>query len=485
MNNGNHFLMLRSLEAPEEFAKVLSGEYPEVLDGLVYHLGSGEAEDLPWALDALENAATPAPRELIPFMPVDDRSLACVVCKGIKDAPPDDYGKVVRWHLDDVPAGAQRQVLDVGIQEYLDTMVEDLSARERGQERISRIIERYDESHGASGTRPRHYHERPLRVAVQNVIIGQAAIRHDDMFNGLAASAWQTCQVPHVAAHEGNRALAALTLGEAFRSGGTMEIRFDKHPERRVPAVLRQFARTRGIQLGSRDPQAIHPVEARELMWAVTEMPDQLRNRLEQLTNAGHVTPERACFLLLSGVWLPIELEFLVATSGRLFSILEGRTDPLCRPARQAELAVCRAAHMLGVLFRLLSSPEGHDSVAREVPVHEDRRKTITWEMVPEIGAVSMHGEGLWPLPWTNNQREKPGNGHAVLVLPRHTLSDRDIVEASHRAKHAGAAVAFLCPQEEKPSVPGDTLLMNCPDALEAIDRSIERRLLASRVGRS
>ena len=138
-----------------------------------------------------------------------------------------------------------------------------------------------------------------------------------------------------------------------------MDIRFDQHPEEKVPAVLCQFARTRGIQLGAHDPQAIHPAEARELMWAVTEMPNDLRSRIQHLTNEGQLTPERACFVQLSGISLPIELDFLAATSSRVPSILRGGCDPRCRPARQAELAVCRAAHMLGVLFKVLSVARG------------------------------------------------------------------------------------------------------------------------------
>ena len=254
MNVGSHFFQMRSLEGPKGFSEVLSGKYPRALNALIYHLGPGQPKDLPWALGALECAANPPPRELIPLMPVDDRSFACVVCKELTGRRPDDFGKVIRWHLDDVPEWAQRQVLDVSLQEYLATMAEDLAAREAGLRLISRIIDTYDKKYGSTETRPRHFVERPIRVAVQNVIIGQAAIRHDDMFNGLSARVWQSCQVPHVAVHEGTRALAALTLGQAFRSGGTMEIRFAEHPEKQVPAVLRQFARTRGIQLGAPRP---------------------------------------------------------------------------------------------------------------------------------------------------------------------------------------------------------------------------------------
>lgn len=484
MSIGSDFLRKRSLDGPAALAKVLSGQYPKILDRVVYDLGSGDAGDLPSALDILETAATPAPAELIPVMPVDERSFACVVCKERSGTQPLDFEQVVRWHLDEVPEWAQRQVLDVGIEEYLDTMAGDLAAKDAGLKLIKNIVATYHKSHGASGKRPRHYDERPIRVAVQNVIIGHAAIRHDDMFNGLSARVWQSCQVPHVATHEGSRALAALTLGEAFRSGGTMEIRFDKHPEKKVPAVLRQFARTRGVELGTQDPQAIHPAEARELIWAVTEMPNDLRMRLEKLTTDGHLAPERACFVLLSGIWLPIELDFLAATSSRLVSILRGGCDARIRPARQAELGMCRAAHMLGMLFKVLTAPEDGASTSETALVHEDRQRRVTWEILPDIGAVRLRNERVCQLPWMEEKADEITMGD-ILVFPRHVLTDHDQAEAAKAAKETVADVLFLLPAGEEVSTPDSVSVITCPDTLEMIDRSIERRLLASRVGRA
>ena len=94
------------------------------------------------------------------------------------------------------------------------------------------------------------------------MIVALAAFAQDSAFDGLSVVAWQTCEVPHVATHEANRALAALTLCDAFKSGGTMEIRFDRparltstagrivfhgHPENAVPASLRRYGRTVGV----------------------------------------------------------------------------------------------------------------------------------------------------------------------------------------------------------------------------------------------
>ena len=124
--------------------------------------------------------------------------------------------------------------------------------------------------------------------------------------------AWQTCEVPHVATHEANRGLAALTLCDAYRNGGTMEIRFDwpgqvrvgdksvryaGHVEGQVPASLRRYARTVGVTLGTHDRGAIFPDEARALFLAVTPMPASLAARATTAMSDYGIPPERlGCF---------------------------------------------------------------------------------------------------------------------------------------------------------------------------------------------
>lgn len=471
-----------SLEATDEMLTILSGGYAPELKGLVYTLDPSGSDvddsyDLLWAIEVLQTAVHPPPPDLIPLMPVDERSFACVVCGQRGCEQPSDFNSVVRWHLDEVPVRVQRQLLDVSPNHYLNTIAEDLKARERGIKDMETIVAKYDENQKG---RPRHWHKRPIRLAVQNVVIGHAAVKHDDITNSLACSVWQTCQVPHVAAHEGTRALAALTLGQAFSYGGTMEIRFDQHAEGRVPAVLRQFARTRHFELGKIDSQAIHPREARKLMWAVTEMPDELQHRLEAFIKLGHLSPERACFILLSGVWTPIELDFLAATSARLPSILRGDTYPLDRMARQAELTVCRAAHMIGIMFKVFQT--GETQASNVVAVQEDRRDAVSWTVLPDEGVVRFKGVRGRRLPDLHNCGELI-NADQLLVVPRHTAADCN-QSAMRRLASKDEAIAFLTPFGD-PADSDDILSVQCPDTLEAIDRAIDFRLLKSIVGRS
>ena len=339
--------------------------------------------------------------ELLPLALVDRDSIACVVLRdgfaGLAE------GEVVRVHVADVPVERQLRALDVNALFYVHSLEEELKARPEGLRRILDYIgPAYEQTYLEHEKRPRDFVVRPVRIACQNVIVALGAIAQDAAFDGLSVVAWQTCEVPHVAAHEANRALAALTLADAFQNGGTMEIRFDRkarvildgevvefdgHPEKRVPASLRRFGRTVGVDLGAEDPAAITPAEARSLFLAITPMPPALRRRALHAEQVHGITPERLCFTLLSQTWREIELDFQLACSERAHSILTGGADWRDRSARQAEMEVARAAIMTGMLFRKLNTRDAAGS-ADGVRVVEDASLGVEWQVHEDLGAV-------------------------------------------------------------------------------------------------
>ena len=191
--------------------------------------------------------------------------------------------------------------------------------------------------------------------------------------------AWQTCEVPHVATHEGNRALAALTLCDAFQNGGTMEIRFDRepgcrdngrriayhgHPEKAVPASLRRYGRTVGVTSARRTrPRSPRPRPANCFSPLRPCRPNCATGSMTRWRRG--ISPERICFSLLSQLWREPRLDFILATSDRAASILEGGAPWTDRASRQAESEVCRAAVMAGMLFRRLDSTDAAAPRAR------------------------------------------------------------------------------------------------------------------------
>lgn len=432
---------------------------------------------------------------LLPLCLVDEGSIAVVALNA--DIPGTYEGYVYRLHLSEVPAADQLDVLDIDPLLYISSVEQELGARQAGLRRVlDQIGPAYERSHLDKEKRPRDFVVRPVRIACQNVIVALGAIAHDSTFDGLSVPAWQTCEVPHVATHEANRALAALTLCDAFQSGGTMEIRFDRkarivhkgnaldypgHPEMAVPASLRRFGRTVGVFLGAEDAAAISPREARDLFLAITPMPDALRARVEDAVRNRGIAPERICFLLLSQVWREVEMDYLLATTGRSPSILSGGADWTDRFARQAESEICRGAVTVGMLFRRLNATDNASGGGEVVRVVEDRTKGIVWDIHQDIAAVTFTGlDPSDPVPWTLGT----STAGILTVFPRSTIGE-DVLGEIVAADVPGDKAVLVAADAPTPSaMPSSVRVLRCPDRLADIDKSIEERLLKSRISR-
>jgi len=434
-----------------------------------------------WALTLLGNASVPPPDNYLPIMPVDELSMACVeYVEG-----PVTHIPVRRWHLGPIDPRFQDMLLDMDLAAYVRSLREELEYRPRGLNAMDRIARKYKAQYASKGTRPRGSVLRPVQLACQNVVIGLAALRHDPMFDGLRVPVYLTCEVPHVATHEANRALAALILCDAFQNGGTMEIRFgDRGMPCRIPPGLARFARTIDVPLGVDDPECISPAEARRLFTAVTPVPDDLRLRLEDLVDRGIINPERACYVLMAGVWTAIELDYVFATSSRTESIMKGGASFDQRGARQAELESCRAAAMLGMLHRLLTNADS--AGAAGVRVFEDQTSHVSWNVNEDRGVVVLVADRPFALPWRSTNHKGSGtNSETLICIPRGLPTKSDHATALQlQSEFPDTEVALLVPADMAILVPSDVPTIVCPERLAELDVGIERRLATLRVGR-
>ncbi|MFF2300276.1 hypothetical protein [Arthrobacter sp. NPDC058127] len=274
-----------------------------------------------------------------------------------------------------------------------------------------------------------------------------------------------------------------------------MEIRFDRkarilhknhpldyegHPEKAVPASLRRFGRTVGVELGTEDRAAISPSEARELFLAITPMPAALRSRVDDAVLHQGIPPERMCFLLLSQVWREIEMDYLLATSSRTPSILSGGAEWTSRLARQAESEICRSAVTIGMLFRRLNSTDDAADDKSVVRVVEDRTKGIEWAIHPDEAAVSFVGiDPTDSVPWTFGVR----GVETLTVFPRTAISPEALAEIDS-SDLPGHKVLLVPADAPTPPQRLSGIVLRCPDRLADIDKSIEDRLLKSRISR-
>ena len=322
--------------------------------------------------------------------------------------------------------------------------------------------------------------QRPVQLACQNVIMGLSVFAYDSEIDGLSVSAWATCEAPHVATHEANRALAALMLCDAYATGGTMEIRF----RNRVPPALRRYGRTIGLEINEK-AESLTPEESRHLFLAVTPMPESLRERIIDYIVDGVESPERLCYALMAQIWSEIELDFLMATSTRTPSILSGGAPHQSRPSRMAETEVCRAARLIDTLFDRLNSLDSAGATG-SVRVFEDTTVGVEWEVLSDLGAIAFSGLQQSPLPWQtgNGGLDEPDDG-SLIVIPRAHPTDSDVKTALSVAEQTGIRTALLVPEDRRDFVDCPTTVLVCPDRLSELDNAIERKLLSGRIARS
>lgn len=377
------------------------------LEGLLYRPADAGVPGLSLAdaVGELGRSALEAPPGLIPVTFVDDWSLACLTT-----ASSSEYGwsegQVVRWHLDDIKAEYQGAVLDTSIDTYIPSLLGEFGpAWDKGYNGMLRLAEKYQREFVEEQITPKAHDLRPFQLACQNVIIGLAAFKQQVTIDGESVPYWLTCEAPHVATYEGSRTLSALMLCDAFQSGGTMEISFADHPEHRVPASLRRYGRTLGIELGAEidGGQSISPREARALFMAVTPMPVDLRERCRLLVSSGIVSTERLCYTLLAAVWSTVSLDFLAACASgeRLQSILTGGADVFDRPNRAAEMELTRAAVLLDTFIRRVNARDAAASDGDQaVRLFEDTTNGVEWRVHGDLGAVEAVNLPAGRLPW-------------------------------------------------------------------------------------
>lgn len=497
----------RKLLTYQEFCQTRSIVFPKVLVSalqifqksdysdhvFVEGLEATDPKGLAWIVDLLGDAIDPLPENLLPILRVDESSVACAVClfedELLGDEPEDYALQVVRWHIGDVPAEHQGELLDRDAFLYLESGYKELAKREDNRQSVMKLAKRYHADFVTKGWRPKSTNLRPVQLACQNVIVGLATLSHDSFFDGLRVPAYATCEVPHLAANEGDRALIALLLCDAFQNGGTMEIRFGSYQnETPVPPSLKRYSRALGIKVGDEDECAVTPIESRNLFLAVTPMPDDLRGRSLDLIDRGIITPERLCFSLMSGIWSAVELDYIFSTSSRVSSILQGGSDVEFRRSRLAELETCRAAMMTGMLIKRLENSDAAAGSSDCVRVFEDEANKTIWSVSEDDGIVAIETGWIGNLPWSAELDERLNleEGQGLLVVPRSLPTSEDCALVSHLSSaYPNVIAVLLTPNDMRTVAPPEIPVLSCPLRMGELDLEIEKRLTSSRVGRS
>ena len=288
-------------------------------------------------------------------------------------------------------------------------------ARRTLTKHITTFQSKYGYGHQGEGKLPRNHVWRPYRFCVQDVVFGSTVVRHSREFNCLEVDVFLTAEVLSYDPLAGALALTRFLLSEAWKCGGTMEIRFNNVVEGgNVPTALRKLAERYGIQLSK---NRLKPEEAKTLYAAFTGFSALALERLKVLEAAGRITVAQACYLVHQNLWTVAQVEFLL--SSELPEIpLRGLASPAQRLLWNYGLQRARSAGLVALLLRTLAkrSTMTKGNQATEL---EDDVIPLRVSIIAEFDALEIAADEALILPWAKEYLCELGPGKRAWVFVR------------------------------------------------------------------
>jgi hypothetical protein len=212
----------------------------------------------------------------------------------------------------------------------------------------------------------------------QDVVVALMAVRHDRDENVTRVGALSIAALPEFPRLEPVRASIGVILSDAYRSGGTLEVRFQTglgaqraRPQPNPRRVV-ELMRAAGCPPGAR-ATAIDAEQASVLFAHCARLPERVCDALDR----GPVSLKTAAsFAALSGLWDAVHLEVILGAASDPELLLRGGAHPLRRLAEVRDREALRAAIMAGTLMLAIKhrgdGTERHDDEdnLREVDFH-------------------------------------------------------------------------------------------------------------------
>ena len=362
--------------------------------------------------------------------------------------------------------------------------------------------------HALGGRLPRNHIPRPYRFCVQDVLFGATVVRHAREHNCLEVDVFLTAVIPQYEPDSGARWLALFLLSEAYKCGGSMEIRFTEYVEgKRIPLALCQLAESIDSAFApeSIEQARISPQEACSLFAKLTGFSAELRERVDQLDSQGRLSVERVCYSVHHGVWTLNEIESIVLSSPYPDLVLSGEIQPEQRHLYSHVLLQARSSLLGGFLDRKMAQREHIDESGAAFDLEDDERNIIM-EFESAICAkwYSCPDEPM-PVPWLLEEQDHlvhPNDSIVVLIRARdaagikhHLANDIEVV-GERAIQSIGERYYVLVPFDFNDSAILDkerqTLInrahskqvgiLVCPESTYTLDAEVRKRLMRSRI---
>lgn len=362
----------------------------------------------------------------------------------------------------------------------------------------------FDYDHAKGGKLPRNTDWRPYRYCIQDVLFGATVVRHWPEGNCLDVDVFLAAYIPEYDRLAGAQALAAFLLSEAYKCGGSMEIRFTKNVEGgRVPHGLQELAGRYRLSFPTATSGRIAPAEAKALYAALTGFSQPLQEKISALEQDGKVTMARCCYVVHHGMWTKEQVEMIVLGSQRPESVLAGAAQPEQYHLYMHDLLHARAALLAGLLDLRLAKRDRQAEDGTPYDLEDDVRP-LTIDFDERLYARRYESTEDLPLPaWQHGRGQaamiRTGRAIQVLVRGRDAADLRfnlgmDIKTAQAAREQSGLPTFLL--------VPGDFVflperlrtvlvglvetaqvgLLVCPESTLGLDADAAARLARSRV---
>lgn len=460
-----------------------------------------------WALNGLWKVSPDMPKNLVPIQHLSDsRAIVCIECQSAQSK--NNETSIVLWNLDSKRNLQNIVHLNQDFATYLSQVLMVFKHREIAFRVMEEHVQNFERDYLSIGKLPRNYVWRPYRFCSQDVVLGLTVVRHSVDNNCLEVDVCMTSDVLEFEEGIGVKITTSFLLSEAYKCGGSMEIRFSENVEGgRVPIAICDLAEKYGVPLSYTMEGRIAPSEARLLYLAISEFSQPLRDLIESLFQEGRLSIERPCYALYHGLWTRSQIENILLGSPRPESVLGGDSWPEQRHLYLNDLKHASAAVMGGVLDRKLAKRDRN--TGSEALDLEDDVRPIDIHFNPDYYANVYSCNEEFPIPWAQDQSTqivKPGNEIVVLLrvydmedITRYLPHDIHVAKGlTQRTNNTDQThyVYILVPRdfEDLPQNFQDNLVFDavdygvgilvCPETLVALEADGSKRLVSSRIMR-
>jgi hypothetical protein len=495
---------------PEEY-RVFLNRYGAITIGDLRVYGISYPVDrepsIVWALQGLWKIFPEIPKNLIPIRDLSELgAVVCIQCQSLESHNTD--APIVLWRFDPEPNEENIVHLCQDFSTYLSQILIEIKHRRTAFSVLEKHVDEFERDYLSVEKLPRNYVWRPYRFCSQDVVLGLTVVRHSVDNNCLEVDVCMTSDVLEFEEGIGAKITTSFLLSEAYKCGGSMEIRFSENVEGgRVPNAICDLAEKYGVPLSYTMKGRIAPSEARFLYLAISEFSQSLRDLIEALYQEGRLSIERPCYALYHGLWTRAQIENIILGSPKPENILGGDSWPEQRHLYLNDLMHASAAVMGGVLDRKLAKRERNTGI--EALDLEDDVRPIDIYFNPDYYAKIYSCEEEVTIPWVKEQSTqivKPGNEIVVLVrvydiedLTRYLVHDILVAKGlTQRINKTDQTpyVYILVPRdfEDLPQKFQNSLvsyaekngvgILVCPETVVALEADGSRRLASSRIMR-